>query len=125
MRSIHEQMLSIHVMLTDEYRYKILKLVQSKPDISQRELAQQLGISLGKVNFCLKALINVGLVKVSNFRNSKKKSAYMYLLTPRGIEEKAAITMRFLKSKTEEYQALKAELEELRREALVSQESRS
>jgi len=116
MRSINEQMLSIHVMLTDEYRYKILKLVQSKPDISQRELAQQLGISLGKVNFCLKALINVGLVKVSNFRNSKKKTAYMYLLTPRGIEEKAAITMRFLKSKTEEYQALQAMIAELKSE---------
>jgi EPS-associated MarR family transcriptional regulator len=112
-------------MLTDEYRYKILKLVQSRPDISQRELAQQLGISLGKVNFCLKAMINVGLVKVSNFRNSKKKSAYMYLLTPRGIEEKAVITMRFLKSKTEEYRVLEAEIEELRRDALISQESRS
>ena len=112
-------------MLTDEYRYKILKLVESKPELSQRELAKELGISLGRVNFCLKALINVGLVKVSNFRNSKRKTAYLYLLTPRGIEEKAAITMRFLKSKTEEYQALEAELEELRREALISQESRT
>lgn len=113
------------VMLTDEYRYKILKLVEAKPDISQRGLAEELGISLGKVNFCLKALVQVGLVKASNFRNNKNKMAYMYLLTPKGIEEKAAITMRFLKSKTEEYQALEAEIEELRREALTSQESRT
>lgn len=111
-------------MLTDEYRYKILKLVEAKPDISQRELAEALGISLGKVNFCLKALVQVGLVKASNFRNNKNKMAYMYLLTPKGIEEKAAITMRFLKSKTEEFKALEAEIEELRREALISQQGR-
>ena len=86
-------------MLTDEYRYKILKLVESNPSISQRELAEQLGISLGKANFCLKALINVGLVKVTNFRNNKNKLAYMYLLTPTGIEEKASITLRFLNHK--------------------------
>lgn len=105
-------------MLTDEYRYKILKLVESNPEISQRELAEALGVSLGKVNFCLKALIQVGLVKASNFRNNKNKMAYMYLLTPKGIEEKAAITVRFLKAKTEEYQVLQAEIEELRREAM-------
>ncbi|MGZ8251823.1 MAG: MarR family EPS-associated transcriptional regulator, partial [Methylophilaceae bacterium] len=86
-------------MLTDEYRYKILKLVEANPEVSQRELASQLGISLGKANFCLKALIDVGLLKVTNFRNSKRKLAYMYLLTPCGIEEKANITIRFLKLK--------------------------
>jgi EPS-associated MarR family transcriptional regulator len=104
-------------MLTDEYRYKILKLVAEKPEISQRELAQQLDISLGKVNYCLKALIERGLLKASNFRNSKNKLGYMYLLTPHGIEEKAAITMRFLKFKMQEYQSLQTEIEELRREA--------
>ena len=83
-------------MLTDEYRYKILKLVESNPAISQRELAQQLGISLGKVNFCLKALIEKGLLKATNFRNNKNKLAYMYLLTPSGLEEKASITLRFI-----------------------------
>jgi EPS-associated MarR family transcriptional regulator len=103
-------------MLTDEYRYKILRLVESNPQISQREIAKQLGISLGKANFCLKALIEVGMVKVSNFRNSKKKLAYMYLLTPSGIEAKSAITLRFLKRKIEEHDALLKELEELRRE---------
>ncbi len=101
-------------MLTDEYRYKILKLVSANPEISQRELANQLGISLGKANFCLKSLIERGLVKASNFRNSKNKLAYMYLLTPHGAEEKAAITVRFLKSKMQEYEILQREIEELR-----------
>ncbi len=104
-------------MLTDEYRYKILKMVESNPAISQRELASQLGISLGKVNYCLKALIDKGLLKASNFRNSKNKLAYMYLLTPSGIEEKASITMRFLKIKIQEYEALQREIEELRKDA--------
>jgi len=104
-------------MLTDEYRYKILKLVSDNPEISQRELAQQLGISLGKVNYCIRALMEKGLVKATNFRNSKNKLAYMYLLTPHGIEEKASITLNFLKRKTHEYEVLQAEIEELRREA--------
>ncbi len=103
-------------MLTDEYRYKILKLVESKPEISQRELASELGISLGKANFCLKALIDRGLLKANNFRNSKNKLAYMYLLTPSGIEEKASITVRFLKYKIQEFEALQLEIEELTRD---------
>ena len=105
-------------MLTDEYRYKILKLVEAKPEISQRELAQQLGVSLGKANYCLKALIEKGLLKATNFRNNKNKLAYMYLLTPSGIEEKASITLRFLKYNMQEYELLQAEIEELRREAV-------
>ncbi|MDO9049984.1 MAG: MarR family EPS-associated transcriptional regulator [Methylotenera sp.] len=103
-------------MLTDEYRYKILKLVEAKPEISQRELAAELGISLGKANFCLKALIEVGLLKATNFRNSKNKLAYMYLLTPTGIEEKAKITLRFLKNKMQEYESLKLEIDILNQE---------
>ena len=103
-------------VLTDEYRYKILKLVEANPEVSQRELARELGISLGKANYCLKALIDVGLVKAHNFRNNKNKLAYMYLLTPKGIEEKASITLRFLKIKLREHQALLSELEELREE---------
>ncbi|MDP1659477.1 MAG: MarR family EPS-associated transcriptional regulator [Methylotenera sp.] len=104
-------------MLTDEYHYKILKLVENKPEISQRELAAALGIILGKVNFCLKALIDVGLLKASNFKNSKNKLAYMYLLTPNGIEEKASITVRFLKHKMQEYETLRAEIDVLSRDA--------
>jgi EPS-associated MarR family transcriptional regulator len=104
-------------MLTDEYRYKILKMIEANPEVSQRELAEQLGVSLGKVNFCLRALAQVGLIKVNNFRNNKNKMAYMYLLTPKGIEEKASITLRFLKSKTEEYEALRLMIDDLKSEA--------
>ena len=104
-------------MLTDETRYRILKLLESDPYASQRRIADELGISLGRVNFCLKALISKGLVKVNNFRNSANKRAYLYLLTPRGIEEKAMVTARFLRVKLAQYEALQRELEELRREA--------
>ena len=104
-------------MLTDEYRYKILKLVEANPEISQRELAEQLGISLGKANFCLKALIEVGMLKASNFKNSKNKLGYMYLLTPKGIEEKAKVTVRFLKKKLTEFEILQNEINELKKES--------
>lgn len=107
-------------MLTDETRYRILKLLEADPKASQRRIADELGISLGRVNFCLKALIDKGLVKVNNFRNNANKRAYLYLLTPRGIEEKARVTARFLRVKLDEYEILKHELEELRREAALS-----
>ena len=110
-------------MLTDEYRYKILKLVSANPEISQRELSQRLGISLGRVNYCIKALMERGLVKATNFRNNKNKLAYMYLLTPRGLEEKATITLRFLKFKTQEYEQLQTEIEELRQEVAVMEKN--
>lgn len=104
-------------MLTDETRYRILKLLEEDPTASQRRIADELGISLGRVNFCLKALVEKGLVKVNNFRNSANKRAYLYLLTPRGIEDKAVVTARFLKRKLDEYELLKRELEDLQREA--------
>lgn len=104
-------------MLTDEYRYRILKLLESDPKASQRRMADELGISLGRVNYCLNALIDKGLIKVNNFRNNANKRAYLYLLTPKGIEEKATTTVRFLKVKLDEYENLKRELEELQREA--------
>lgn len=104
-------------MLTDEYRYRILRLVETNPELSQRQIARELGISLGKANFCLKALMDVGLVKVSNFRNSKNKLGYMYLLTPKGIEEKAAVTLRFLKQKSMEHEVLLKQIDELSKEA--------
>ena len=104
-------------MLTDEYRYKILKRLEVKPEISQRELAQELGISLGKANYCLRALVEKGLLKVNNFRSSQNKVAYLYLLTPHGIEEKAKVTLRFMQRKVQEYEALKHEIELLQREA--------
>ena len=103
-------------MLTDEYRYKILKELQQDPDISQRELAKRLDISLGKANFCLKALIEKGLIKAENFKNSTNKVGYLYLLTPKGIEEKVSLTQRFLQRKLKEYEALEKEIEQLRKE---------
>jgi EPS-associated MarR family transcriptional regulator len=105
-------------MLTDEYRYKILKILEANPEISQRDLARALGVSLGRTNFCLKALIERGLLKATNFRNSSNKLAYMYFLTPKGIEEKSVVTARFLKIKMQEYANLEAEIEELRRDAM-------
>jgi EPS-associated MarR family transcriptional regulator len=104
-------------MLTEEVRYKLLKLLEPNPQLSQREVARELGISLGKVNYCLKALIDRGWIKAANFKNSKNKTAYMYLLTPRGFEEKARVTARFLQSRVQEYEALRAEIEQLRSEA--------
>ena len=108
----------LHIkMLTDEYRYKILKTLEHNPEVSQRDLARELGVSVGRVNFCLKALIDVGLLKATNFRNSRNKLAYMYLLTPNGMKEKSLITERFLKLKMQEYEALEAEINMLRTEA--------
>lgn len=104
-------------MLTDETRYRILKLLEADPRASQRKIAEDLGISLGRVNYCLQALIEKGLVKANNFRNNANKRAYLYLLTPRGIEEKAIVTTRFLRRKLEEYETLKREVEQLQREA--------
>jgi EPS-associated MarR family transcriptional regulator len=104
-------------VLTDETRYRILKLLEAEPHASQRRIADELGLSLGRVNFCIKALVEKGLIKVNNFRNSERKRAYLYLLTPRGIEEKAVVTGRFLKRKLDEYESIKRELEELQLEA--------
>jgi EPS-associated MarR family transcriptional regulator len=104
-------------VLTDETRYKILKLLEAEPHASQRRIADELGISLGRVNFCVQALVEKGLVKVNNFRNSANKRAYLYLLTPRGIEEKSIVTARFLRRKLDEYEALKREVEQLQQEA--------
>lgn len=103
--------------LSDETRYKLLKLLENNPNISQRQLADALGISLGKVNYCLKALIEKGLIKVKNFRNSQNKLGYVYVLTARGMEDKAKVTVRFLKIKISEYKELEKEIEQLRREA--------
>jgi len=105
-------------MLSDEYRYKILKSLEANPEISQRELAGELGISLGRVNYCVQALIEKGLVKANNFRNSKSKKGYAYLLTPRGIEDKAKMTVLFLKIKLAEHEALTKEIKGLREEAV-------
>ena len=103
-------------MPSEDARYHILKKLESNPDISQRELARQMGVSLGKVNYCLQALIEKGLVKAGNFSKSDHKSRYLYVLTPEGIESKARMTKRFLKRKIAEYETLKAEIEEIQKE---------
>ncbi len=100
----------------EDTHLRLLRLLEARPELSQRDLARELGASLGKLNYCLNALIDKGLVKVRNFRNSGNKLAYAYLLTPRGIESKATITVHFLKRKMTEYETLKAEIEQLQRE---------
>jgi len=98
---------------TDEIRYRLLKYLEEHPTSTQREVAQALGVSIGKANYCLKALVEKGWVKVRNFRNSSNKSAYLYVLTPGGIEEKVDVTRAFLRRKRDEYDRLAEEIENL------------
>ena len=100
-------------MPNQQSKYQLLKSLEQDSNLTQRQLSKELGISLGKVNYCLQSLIQIGLVKVHNFKNSKDKIQYSYLLTPTGIEEKTKLTIEFLKTKTIEYEALKKELEKL------------
>ena len=102
--------------MINESHYKVLKILEQNPQISQRELAKELNVSLGKVNYCVKALMDKGLVKAKNFKNSSNKRAYFYVLTPKGIEAKARISVRFLQRKIEEYETLRIEIEELKAE---------
>jgi len=99
-----------------EVRYRLLSYLAEHPDATQRELARELGVSVGKVNYCLKALIGKGWVKIRNFQKSTHKAAYLYLLTAKGIEEKMQVTSAFLRRKLDEYERLTAEIERLRRE---------
>jgi MarR family transcriptional regulator, temperature-dependent positive regulator of motility len=109
----------------DEIHYRFLKVLEENPDITQRELAATLGVSLGKANYCLRALMGRGWVKMDNFRRNPKKLGYVYLLTPKGVEEKARITMRFLRHKLQEFDALKAEIERLKSEVSNNDEKHS
>jgi len=97
-------------------QYQILKSLEQDPNYTQRQLSKDLDLSLGKVNYCLKSIIEKGFVKIDNFKNSKNKSQYSYLLTPKGVEEKARLTMDFIKIKTREYEQLKDEIETLKTE---------
>ena len=109
-------------MLDDRTRYHLLKLLQTNPEFSQRQLAEELGVSVGKVNYCLNALLGKGLLKVRNFRDSQNKLAYAYYLTPKGAREKVRATVGFLKRKLVEYEGLELEIEELRREVRAGKE---
>lgn len=103
--------------LTDETRYRILKYLEANPDASQRALARELDISVGKVNYCIKALVSKGWVKIKRFRRSNNKLAYVYKITPSGLEAKADATIKFLNLKLTEYETLQTEIETLRTEA--------
>lgn len=107
--------------MNDELQHRIFKVIQANPAINQRELSQALGISLGKANYCLKSLIAKGWVKVNNFRNNRNKLAYAYILTPAGLEEKASVTIRYLKRKMREYDELKQAVEELKKEVQMTE----
>lgn len=101
-------------MPQDELKLRVMRVLESNPNLSQRDLAKELGVSLGGVNYCVKALIDVGWVKVANFSRHENKRLYAYLLTPKGFAEKAALTSRFLRHKMTEYEALKAEIDQLK-----------
>ena len=99
--------------LPEAVRYRLLRYLNDHPEASQRELARELGMSLGKANYCVKALIARGWIKVRNFQNSRKKGAYLYILTPKGLEEKVRVTAAFLRRKIAEYDVLSKEIEQL------------
>ena len=103
-------------MIKQELEYRVLKQLEQNPNTTQRELAQELGISLGKTHYLLRSLIKVGWVKLDNFKRSNNKLGYAYLLTPTGVVEKAKITKDFLKRKEAEYQQLKKEITRLKNE---------
>jgi EPS-associated MarR family transcriptional regulator len=109
-------MTSRQAKIQEDTHFRIMRILQDNPDLTQRELADKLGMSVGGLNYCLNALIDKGFVKMANFSKSKNKFKYVYLLTPQGIAEKVALTSRFLKRKMEEYDALKVEIEALKSE---------
>jgi EPS-associated MarR family transcriptional regulator len=109
--------------IQEEARFKILRLLHENPELTQRELGERVGVSLGAVNYCLKALIERGLVKAGNFTKSSNKLGYAYVLTPAGIAEKTMLTGSFLSRKMLEYQTLKLEIEALSKEVMTSEAS--
>lgn len=102
--------------ISDEVRYRLLKFLEQHPDASQRDLARELGVSVGKINYCVRALITKGWVKAQSFKNSRNKSAYMYALTPKGMEAKIELTYEFLRWKVKEHDILLEQIEALRHE---------
>jgi MarR family transcriptional regulator, temperature-dependent positive regulator of motility len=98
----------------EAWRLQVLKLLQANPSLSQRQLAAEMGVSLGKANYCLRALVEKGLVKLGNFSKNPNKGKYAYILTPAGLEEKTRITLAFLKRKEAEFEAIRSEIETLK-----------
>ncbi len=110
------QLQKLNSELNSEEILKVLQALKENPELTQRELSHRLGISLGKINFILQAMIHKGLIKAHNFKKSNNKKAYLYILTPSGIEEKARITYNFLKRKLQEYESLQNEIRILKQE---------
>ena len=108
----------------NEIDLEVLRQLESQPHLNQRGLAERLNLSLGKANYCLRALVRKGLVKIHNFRRSDNKLAYAYLLTPRGLQEKARLTVLFLKIKQEEYERLNNEIAQLKAEVVALERER-
>ena len=109
-------------MVNQDLEYRALKILEQQPDLTQRQLSEALGVSLGKTNYLVKSLIDVGWVKLDNFQRSNSKWGYAYLLTPKGIVEKAAITTRFLIRKQREYNELQEEIAQLQEEVKRQQD---
>ena len=114
-------MTSRQAKVREDTHFRIMRILQENPDLTQRELADKLSMSVGGLNYCLNALIDKGLVKMQNFSQSKNKFGYVYLLTPRGISEKITLTGKFLERKQVEYEALKAEIESLKAQTDISE----
>ena len=117
-------MTSRRTQLQEDTYFRVMRLLQANPDMTQREIAEKLGLSTSGLNYCLKALIEKGLVKVQNFSESKNKFGYIYVLTPAGLFEKANLTSHFLQRKLQEYESLRIEIDSLsyELEKFISQE---
>jgi len=102
----------------EEINFTLLRILEKNPKFTQRDLSREMGVSLGKVNYCIKKLVEKGWIKANNFRNSKDKRSYKYLLTPKGIEEKSKLTISFLYRKIEEYEILKSEIIKLKEDSI-------
>lgn len=105
----------------DEREFEVLRAIETNPKISQRQLANNVGVSLGSINYCMKALVEKGFVKVGNFVSNPKKSGYLYILTPTGVQEKSRLTMAFLERKQSEYAKLQLEIKQLEDELNVNE----
>jgi EPS-associated MarR family transcriptional regulator len=119
-------MTSRQAQIQEDTYFRVMRILQENPDLTQRELAEKLGVSVGGLNYCLKALMDKGWVKMQNFQKSKKKFKYVYFLTPQGIAEKVSLTSRFLGRKMQEYEALKVEIESLHQDlSLLAKQTHS
>jgi EPS-associated MarR family transcriptional regulator len=113
-------MISRRAQIQEDTFFRVMRILQVNPDLTRRALAEKLGVSIGGLNYCIKALMDKGWVNMHNFQNSKNKFKYVYLLTPHGISEKMSLTSRFLERKLQEYDALKLEIESLHQEVKLS-----